>query len=141
MSTVKKEIVLQASREKVWKFIATPEGLASWLMESDFSPEKDIEFTFRGEANEEWDGRIYCRILDIVPNERISFTWNANDIQGETVVVIELEQIEDDEACTRLRLIHSNFESAKLDTSPIVDRHKAGWDHHLAILQKTIQTT
>lgn len=135
MSTVRKELVIEASREQVWEYISQPERIAEWLMESNFVPEVGAEFVFRGEPNEEWDGKIYCRVLEVEAKKKIAFTWDANDIQGETIVLIELEDSENNSEQTLLRLTHSNFEAAVLDTQPIIDRHETGWSRHLDILR------
>ena len=136
MNVVEKEIVINALRETVWRYLSDPDLLAGWLMRNDFVATTDRSFCFRAQSNENWDGVLHCRLIDFDPPEKISFTWEANDIQGETLVTIILRE---ENGETTLRLLHTNFEGAKLDREPIVDRHSTGWDDHLNILRQQVE--
>ena len=66
--------------------------------------------------------------LEIVPDERLVFTWrwegDAPPVPpGSTTVVIELEP---DPAGTLLRLTHS-----ALEPPPVAEHHRAGWERYL----------
>ncbi len=101
-------------------------------MRNNFSGRVGEDFQFFARPSAEWNGVLRCRLVEFEPPSKMAYTWDANDIGGETLVTIELA--EEGEG-TRLRLIHANFENAALDIEPIVRRHDAGWTDHLEILE------
>lgn len=131
MNVINKEIMINAPRRVVWRYLESPDLLAAWLMRNSFEPVAGREFEFFAHPSETWDGVVQCRIVDLEPPAKISFTWNANNIGTDTLVTIELAEIG---ASTRVRLIHTNFEEAAHDVDAIVRRHDAGWDDHLRVL-------
>lgn len=132
MSSIQKEIFLNASIARVWSFLTDRDKMARWLMVSDFAPESGRAFTFRSEPSGSWDGMIHSEVREVVPERRLSYTWNANDIGAETLVTFELEPAGDG---TRLLLTHSGFEGAR-PGSP--GRHAAGWTRCLATLRESL---
>ena len=78
--------------EKVWRAIASKEGLASWLMPLEgFEPKLYNEFVMQTKAYGKFDGTVYCRIVDLVPPKRMKFTW-ASNVLPETVVTFDLKK-------------------------------------------------
>jgi len=135
MTIIRKEICVDAPREAVWRHFEEPDLLAAWLMRNSFSGRVGEEFEFFGRPTTEWDGVLHCRLIESDPPGRIAFTWNANDIDGETLVTIELFE---EGRGTRIRLIHANFEHAARDVEKIVRRHEEAWIDHLGILARQI---
>jgi uncharacterized protein YndB with AHSA1/START domain len=70
-------------------------------------------------------GGIY---REVVPNQRLVFTWQWEGSDLETLVTLEFESLSANE--TELTLIHEGFDSE--DTR---DKHAQGWDGCLANLQ------
>ncbi len=64
--------------ERVWRAISDPELMAEWLMSTDFQPHIGAEFRFTAA----W-GEIECRVIDVQPMERLSYTWNAFELCSE----------------------------------------------------------
>jgi len=136
MTVIKKEITVNAPRDTVWRYFENPDLLAAWLMRNNFSGKLDEEFQFFAQPTNDWDGVLHCRLVEFDPPEKLAYTWDANDINGDTLVTIEL--IEEAEN-TRIRLFHSNFENAAADIEPIVRRHEAGWTDHLHVLAMQLE--
>jgi uncharacterized protein YndB with AHSA1/START domain len=136
MTVIEKEISVSAPRETVWRYLADPDLLAAWLMRNNFSGRVGEPFQFFARPSQDWDGVLYCKLVEFDPPRKVAYTWDANDINGETLVTVELSEQADG---TRIRLIHSNFEHAALDVEPIVRRHDAGWTDHLGILEKQLE--
>jgi len=70
-------------------------------------------------------------IIELIPNKKISYTWyepNTEDFPR-TVVTWELEEIENNK--TRVKLLHTGFESGKLF------RHDEGWSYFLDNCENT----
>ena len=106
----------------IWKALTRGELIGRWLMApKGFEPVVGNRFTFQTKPGGEWDGTIHCEVLEVVPNERLSYTWSGghdgNEGYGsklETVVTFTLSKAEDG---TRLRLVHSGFVLPKNDTA------------------------
>jgi uncharacterized protein YndB with AHSA1/START domain len=131
MTVVKKEITVNAPREAVWQYFEDPDLLAGWLMRNSFTGKLQKEFQFYAQPSDDWDGTVFCTLVEFRRPTKIAFTWDANNIGGETLVTIELIAQGDS---TRIRLVHANFENASGDIAPIVKRHAAGWEDHLFVL-------
>lgn len=132
MTIIEKEISISAPPEAVWRYLGDPDLLAAWLMRNDFSGRVGAAFQFFARPSNDWDGVLNCKLVEFDPPRKIAFTWDANDIQAETLVTIELSEMP---GGTRLRLLHANFEASPLDVSWIVRRHEAGWTDHLRLLE------
>jgi uncharacterized protein YndB with AHSA1/START domain len=123
---------LDAPVSRVWEHLTDREKLAQWLMTSDLTPRLGAGFTFTAPPSGAWDGRLHCRVTELVEGERLSFTWNANDIGAETLVSFHLEPIG---SGTRLTLTHTGFERALPGAR---GRHAAGWTNALDSLERTL---
>ena len=121
MNEVRRAILLAAPVERVWAFLTDPQKLSTWLMDSDFSPTAGTKFKFTSPPSGRWDGTIHCEVQDVIENERISYTWCANDIGVTTMVTFDLEATYDG---TRLSLTHVGFDEAM---GGAAGRHAAGW--------------
>ncbi len=58
--------------EKVWRALTQPWLIEEWLMKNDFKPVAGHRFNLRGE----WGGVLDCEVLEVVPHETLSYTWN-----------------------------------------------------------------
>jgi uncharacterized protein YndB with AHSA1/START domain len=108
--------------ETIWKALTTGELIARWLMPADgFEPVEGNRFTYKTTPAGAWDGTIHCEILEVVPNERLVYSWQGGheDNVGygsrlETVVSWTLARQENG---TRVRVVHSGFELPRNDTA------------------------
>ena len=106
----------------IWKALTSGDLIARWLMAAKgFEPVVGNHFTFQTNPAGKWDGTIHCEVLEVVPNERLSYAWKggheSNDGYGsklETVVTFTLSRIE---TGTRLHLTHSGFVLPRNDTA------------------------
>ena len=106
----------------IWKALTSGELIGRWLMApKGFEPVVGNHFTFQTTPAGAWDGTIHCEVLEVVPDERLSYAWKggheSNDGYGaplETVVTFTLSRVE---AGTRLRLVHAGFVLPKNDTA------------------------
>jgi len=117
------EEVFPHSREKIWGALTDPESIKRWMpMEPQgFVAIEGNDFTFRTTAAGAWDGTIHCRVLEVVPNERLAFSWKggheSNHGYGaplDTIVTFTVDSVENG---TRVRLVHSGFELPRNETA------------------------
>ena len=116
--------------ETIWKTLTTGQLIGRWLMvPTGFEPVQGNRFTFQTTPAGAWDGVIHCEVLEVVPNERLAFTWRSGHEGNvgygsrlDTVVTWSLSRVE---SGTRLRLVHSGFIAPKNDSA--YKGMSAGW--------------
>lgn len=91
--------------EKVWRALIEPDLLAQWLLSNSFLPELGREFQFRNQPVGGWDGVVDCKVLELVPVQRLAYSWRA--FGHESTVEFTLTPTEG--GSTRLRMEHSGF--------------------------------
>lgn len=74
--------------EQLWHALTDAEALSKWLMPCNFIPEVGHEFQFRTTPSPGFDGVVNCRVLELVENEKLVFTWQAGSL--DTIVTFEL---------------------------------------------------
>ncbi len=101
------EFELRHSPQKVWRALTDPKLLTEWLLPAvgfDLTP--GAAFTFQAPPLPEWDGTVNCRCLEIVPNEKLSWSWVVGDL--DTVVTFTLTPTD---SGTSLSLVQTGFKS------------------------------
>lgn len=126
--TVEMTRVFKASREAVWAAWTDAEALAQWMGpgsirmrvdELDLRPGGRIEWVF---YDDEGEYPLHGEFVEIVPAERLAFTWmkDTDEMAGvETLVTITLTDHADG---TELSLIHE-----RLPTQDMRYKHEMGW--------------
>lgn len=104
MSEIVFEAIYPTSIAAVWRALTDPEEIRAWLMETDFAPVLGHGFTFRTDPRPGFDGTVRCRVLEIEPERRLSYSWVAGGI--DTVVTWTLEPRGES---TAVKLVHSGF--------------------------------
>lgn len=114
--------------EVVWEYLTNAELMELWLMKNDFQPVVGHDFQFRTNPmpNIDFDGICHCKVLDIVPFERLSYSWKTGPGDGtiaiDTVVVWTLQAINEG---TELVLEHSGFRPT--DNINMYNALNGGW--------------
>ena len=93
--------------EKVWRALTDPVLLGEWLLPViGLELEPGAAFTFKTQPHPGWDGTVHCRMLEIDPPRRLSYTWVVGDMVLDTVVTFTLTPTA---SGTRLSLVQSGF--------------------------------
>ena len=98
--------------ELIWDFLTRPELLSQWLMNNDIKPVIGHQFMFKTKALPamEFDGNVYCEILEVIPNQKLSYSWKGGPGDGsinlDSVVTWTLEA---KDGGTELNLVHNGF--------------------------------
>jgi uncharacterized protein YndB with AHSA1/START domain len=115
------EFDLHHSPEKVWRALTDPVLLAEWLLPVvALELEPGAAFTFKTQPYPGWDGIVNCRVLEIAPHEKISYTWVVG-FGLDTVVTFTLTPTA---SGTRLSLVQSGF---KPDQKRNFNGARYGW--------------
>ena len=127
MEKIEKKVTINAPASKVWKALTEKDELKEWvMMPTTFEPVAGKEFTFKTEPMENWDGYIYCKVVEVEVNKKLVYTWNAEFINAETLVTI---LISEKGGITEVTLIHTGWEKIPADSrQQRIDAHNKGWD-------------
>lgn len=121
------ERVYDAPVGKVWKAITDRDEMKKWYFDlAAFKAEKGFEFQFEGGP----DGRKYlhcCQVMDVIPEQRLSYSWRYDGYEGNSVVTFELFA---EGGKTRLRLSHTGLGTFPRDNADFARTNFAeGWTH------------
>ncbi len=116
---------LEAGTEKIWAAITDPQQMKQWYFDlPGFKPEPGYEFSFEGGK----DDRVYvhrCIVVQVVPLEKLCYTWRYDSYIGESLVCFELSA---EGNTTTLVLTHSGLESFPADNPDLkMENFEKGW--------------
>ncbi len=118
---------IEASPEAVFRALTRPSDLDRWM-----TAKSTVEPVVGGRMSFGWPAEGPVRILSIVPNEKLSYSWaHAND--PETVVTWTLEPPNARRTATRLTLVHSGF--GDRDTEDF----RTGWLKHVVWMKALVE--
>ena len=96
--------------EKIWRALTQSALIEEWLMKNDFQPVIGHKFNFRARPVMGWNGVTDCEVLELVPYQRLVYTWNASGEQArdglKTIVTWTLTP---HSGGTRVRMEQSGF--------------------------------
>lgn len=100
--------------ETIWRTLTDGALMARWMMPpTGFAPVAGTRFTYQTRPAGAWDGTIRCQVLEVTPNERLSYSWQGGHESNvgygsrlDTIVTWTLAAVE---GGTRLRLTHAGF--------------------------------
>jgi uncharacterized protein YndB with AHSA1/START domain len=76
------ERVMPHPPEKIWRALTQAPLIEAWLMQNDFQPVVGHRFHFRAAPILGWNGVTDCEVLEIIPLERLVYSWNASGEQA-----------------------------------------------------------
>jgi uncharacterized protein YndB with AHSA1/START domain len=131
---IRKTVVVNAPIEKVWKAVATSEGIAAWFMPNDFQPVVGHEFTLDAGP---W-GLSPCKVTEVDPPYRVAFRWGKD-----WHVRFELTDLD---GKTEVTLIHGGWDADKAtefgESHTVVrDRMDQGWSRLRLALQQYVEAS
>ena len=88
---IKHELFFPKPPEVVWEYLTQPELIALWLMPNDFLPVlgHEFQFTTKPMPDLDLDGIFYCKVLEIIPFKKLSYSWKfgpGNGVLHDSVV-------------------------------------------------------
>lgn len=125
----------------VWNYLTDASLIAQWLMPNNFEPIIGYEFQFRSKPAPqiEFDGIAYCRVLEIIPMKKLSYSWKCgpgeNRITLDSIVIWTLNP---KDGGTELILEQTGFK--ELENASIFLAMKDGWIKHVKIIEELINT-
>jgi uncharacterized protein YndB with AHSA1/START domain len=128
----------------VWRAITTKEDMSRWYFDlKEFKPQTGFEFGFVVEH----EGNIYdhrCKVVEVIPQKKISYTWRYHGHEGDSLVTFELFADGDK---TKLKLTHEGLETFPKLPAYARENFERGWTSLIGtelkqfVEPKTKQTT
>ena len=119
------ERVYNAPAERVWQAITDKEKMKQWYFDlAEFKAEPGFEFRFEGGP----ENRKYmhlCRVTEVVPGKKISYSWRYEGYEGDSLVTFELFA---EGTQTRLKLTHAGLETFPAHPDFARSNFEAGWN-------------
>ena len=123
--------------EKVWRALTENSLLEQWFMQNDFLPVVGHRFQFRAAPLPHWNGVTDSEVLEVAPNERLAYSWNASGEETpgglRTVVTWTLTPTSDG---TQIRVEHTGFRPEE-DARNLAGA-SYGWPRFLDSLERVV---
>lgn len=139
--SIKHQFFFPHPPEKVWEYLTKPELMEQWLMKNDFQPIVGFDFQFRTNPipSLDFDGTFYCKVLEIVPFKKLSYSWKSGPGNGKvTLDSIVVWKLEPKDSGTEVFLDHSGF--SKEENLNFYNGLTAGWVEKLENIDKLLNT-
>jgi uncharacterized protein YndB with AHSA1/START domain len=110
--SIKQQFFFPHPPETVWEYLTKPELMAQWLMKNDFQPIVGHDFQFRTNPipSLDFDGIFYCKVLEVVPCKKLSYSWKSGPGEGKiTLDSVVVWKLQPTDKGTELFLEHSGF--------------------------------
>lgn len=120
----------KAAPAKVWTAISEVAEMRSWYFPLDaFEPKVGFAFSFVSGNSEDSPYLHLCEVVEVIPQKKLSYTWQYNGLPGCTTVSFELLE---HRSGTLLRLTHSGIETlAEGGTDFARENFVGGWTYFL----------
>jgi len=126
--SIKHQLFFPHAPRAVWGYLTNSELMELWLMKNDFQPVVGHEFQFRTNPHPDVDfgGIFYCKVLEVVPFKKLSYSWKTGPGDGSTTIdsVVNWE-LQPKGNGTLLLLDHNNF--AVMENLPLFNSMIDGW--------------
>ena len=118
------ERTFDAPVARVWKALTHVDQMRQWYFDlKELRPQVGFEFEF----SVEHEGNSYhhlCKIIEVIPERKIAYTWRYKGEPGSSVVTFELVPDGDK---TRLKLTHTGIETFPKTPAYARKNFEAGW--------------
>ncbi|NRF40062.1 SRPBCC domain-containing protein [Pedobacter foliorum] len=127
--------------ETVWEYLTKSELMEQWLMKNNFQPIVGFEFEFRTGPipSLDFDGVFYCKVLEIIPFKKLSYSWRSGPGEGKiTLDSVVVWQLQPTDKGTEVFLEHKGF--AKKENLDFYNGLNQGWIEKLNNIADLLNT-
>jgi uncharacterized protein YndB with AHSA1/START domain len=123
------ERTYQVPVDMVWNALTDSKQMQQWYFPiSGFKPVVGFEFQFEG-GNEEKSYMHLCRVTEVVPGKKITYSWKYHGYPGSSFVTWELFA---EGNYTKVRLTHAGLETFPQDIPDFATKSfTEGWTYFL----------
>src|SRR6187200_1371668 len=129
------ERTYNAPIEKVWNAITDKDEMKKWYFDlAEFKPEPGFEFQFYGEGKQGEKFLHLCKVIEVIPKKKITYSWRYDGYEGNSFVTFELFPEGDK---TRLKLTHRALETFPATNPAFAKENFAkGWNSLIGSMLK-----
>lgn len=122
------ERIYNAPVAKVWAAITDNSQLKKWYFDiADFKPEVGFEFEFVGEGKEGEKYLHLCKVMEVIPEKKLTYSWRYDGFEGNSFVTFELFS---EGEKTKLKLSHAGLDSFPANNNAFAKENFAeGWTY------------
>lgn len=137
--SIQQQIFYTHPPKAVWAYLTQPELMSQWLMPNDFQLIVGYDFSFKTKPipSLDLDGIFNCKVLEIVPYKKLSYSWKGGPGDGkitlDTIVVWTLVEKNNG---TELQLVHSGFK--EIENYSIFMGMTDGWAKNMEKIAKLL---
>lgn len=127
-ASIKHKFFFPHPPKSVWEYLTNSDLMELWLMKNNFQPIIGHEFQFKINPipSLDFDGIVYCKVLDIDPFKKLSYSWKLGPGDGtlniDSIVKWELQAKNNG---TELLLDHGDF--VIMENLGIFNSMNEGW--------------
>lgn len=125
--------------EVVWDYLTKADLMKQWLMPNDFEPILGYDFQFKTNPipSMDFDGIFYCKVVEIVPFQRLSYSMKGGPGEGKiSLDSIVNWKLQPKDNGTELSLEHNGFK--ELENFAIFNGMNEGWLKNMQKIAKLI---
>lgn len=128
------ERTYNAPVEKIWRALTDRDEMKQWYFDiAEFKAEPGFEFQFTGGDPDGVQYLHLCKIIDVVPNKKLSYTWRYDGYEGNSLVIFDLVP---DSNKTTVRVSHFGLQTFPALKAFAKQNFEAGWTEILGSLLK-----
>ena len=122
------EQLLNAHASKVWKAITDKSQMKEWYFDlTEFKAEPGFTFQFSGGPSPEKQYLHVCKIKEVLPEKKLSYSWRYDGYEGDSLVTFELFPKGNQ---TLVKLTHAGVETFPKDNPDFAkENFVEGWNH------------
>jgi len=99
--------------EAIWAALTRPALIARYMPANDFAPVVGHRFSFRANPVGAWDGVVWCEVVEVVGQNRLTYRWLASSQQsthdGISMATIVTWTLAQTDRGTILKLVHNGY--------------------------------
>jgi len=129
------ERTFNAPAEKVWKALTDIKEMKQWYFDlAEFKAEVGFEFHFYGQGKKGEQYLHNCKVTEVIPGQKLSYSWCYDKFAGYSEVSFELFE---EGNTTRLKLTHTGLESFPANNPDFAkESFTQGWTELIGISLK-----
>lgn len=120
------EQLVQAPAARIWQALTNKNEMKLWYFTlDDFKAEPGFEFSFPGQGAKGQQYIHLCKVLQVIPLQKLQYSWQYKGYPGYSVVTFELIQ---QGAGTLVRVTHEGLDSFPKDNPDFAPQSfQQGW--------------
>ncbi len=112
---------------KIWKAITDKDEMKKWYFNiKEFKLEKGFEFRFWAGKDEKNQYEHVCKITEVIPEKKLTYSWRFEGYKGLSYVTFELIS---EKKKTKVKLIHTDLGTFPDNPDFSRDNFIEGWNY------------